>query len=118
MKQVLYVLTHRPGTAAFADGLRGASQCLDAGHQVLVFADVDAVEGGFERAAGSDDLTVSAELPALAGLATRGACIVVCRVCAAQEGLVGQAGLLPGARMGDLGDLSSLLAVADEVVTA
>lgn len=103
------VLTQGPGTEALQKVFAAADASLRAGDNVFVFADVE----GVKAMQGTD----RADLHDLSVLQSRGATVMLCRLCTHRQGLDLDPLVVATARTGDLDDLSRMLAWADEVVS-
>ena len=107
---VAMVLTQGPGSEALQRLFALADESLRAGDKVFVFADVD----GVKAMQGTD----RADLHDLSVLQSRGATVMLCRLCALRQGLDLDPLVIATARTGDMDDLSRLLSWADKVVSS
>ena len=117
------LLTHPPGTGEFTRLREAVDRELRKGHEVGIFVDVDGVVDGLVA---QDEffrpLSVSLarkrdqKHQTLDDLIERGARVTICRVCARKRSLFPE-GTSMQAHLGDYGDLSELLARADQVIS-
>jgi sulfur relay (sulfurtransferase) complex TusBCD TusD component (DsrE family) len=108
-----FLLTHPPHTREYDQCMNLIQENMEQGNDISIFADVEGVVGGV-----ADQLKVAhPELYGLNDLIQKGVDVTLCRVCLIERGIHEQPNVVTWARLGDLGDLSTMVANCDKIIS-